>query len=76
MAAKIRNTQKWSNWDAVFYTRSVRLLRDAAIQELLGQLFSVPSVPRLSKGDQLLLRERVETAVRRVGVSCETVAGQ
>jgi hypothetical protein len=34
------------------------------------------SVPRLYKEGQLQLRERLETTTRRIGVSCETVAGQ
>jgi hypothetical protein len=34
------------------------------------------SVPRQYNEEQLRLRESLETSVRRVGVSCETVAGQ
>jgi hypothetical protein len=36
----------------------------------LETVFSVRSMPRLP------LENRLETAVRRLGVSCETVAGQ
>jgi hypothetical protein len=49
---------------------------NTTIDELLGDVFSVESVPRLYKEEQLRLRESLETAVSRVGVSCETVAGQ
>jgi hypothetical protein len=34
------------------------------------------SVPRLYNEEQLRLRESLETEMRRVGVSCETVPGQ
>jgi hypothetical protein len=37
-------------------------------------MFSVMSLPRLYNEQQLPLQESRETAVRRVGVSCETVA--
>jgi hypothetical protein len=47
-----------------------------AVNSNTGMLFSVRSVPRLHTEEQLQLRESLETAVRRVGVSCETVAGQ
>jgi hypothetical protein len=36
----------------------------------------VRSVPMLYNEEQLRLRESLETAVGRVGVSCETVASQ
>jgi hypothetical protein len=39
----------------VFSTRSVRYLRDATI-ELLGEMFSTRSVPRLDNEEQLRLR--------------------
>jgi hypothetical protein len=39
------------------------------------EMFSVRSVSRLHE-EQLRLRESFGTAVRRVGVNCETVAGQ
>jgi hypothetical protein len=42
----------------------------ATIKELLKTVFPVRSVPRLYNEEQL------QTAIRRVGVSCETVAGQ
>jgi hypothetical protein len=55
-------------------------------QKLLGEVFSVWSMPRLYKEDQLRLRESLETTVRRVrgwcevvaslGVNCERVSGQ
>jgi hypothetical protein len=44
--------------------------------EVLEKVFYVRSVPRLYNEQQLRARERLETAVRRVGSSCETVAGQ
>jgi hypothetical protein len=47
----------------------------ATIEELLEAVFLVRSVPRLYNEEQLRLRERLETAVRRAGVSCEAVAG-
>jgi hypothetical protein len=48
----------------------------ATIEELLEAVFTMRSVPRLYNEEQLRLRERLETAVRRVGVSCGTAAGQ
>jgi hypothetical protein len=44
------------------------------IEELLEAVFSVRSVPRLYIEEQLRLRERLEPAVRRVGVRYEKVA--
>jgi hypothetical protein len=61
---------------AVFYTLSVGRLRDGTTEELLGDVFSVRSVPSQYNEEQLRLRDSLETAVRRVGVNCETVAGQ
>jgi hypothetical protein len=69
-----RDTQQWSNWEAVFSTRSMRLLRDATIETLLGEVFSVRSVPRLYNEEQLRLWESFETAVRRVECWCEMAA--
>jgi hypothetical protein len=60
----------------VFSTRSVRQLRDAAVEELLGEVFSVRYVPRLYNEEQLRLRESLKMVVRIVGISCETVAGE
>jgi hypothetical protein len=48
----------------------------ATMEELLEVVFSVRSVSRLSNEKQLRLRESLEIAVRRIGVSCGTVAGQ
>jgi hypothetical protein len=59
----------------VFSMLSERYPRDATI-ELVGEVFSVRSVPRLYKEKQLQLRESLEMAVRKVGVSCETVVSQ
>jgi hypothetical protein len=36
---QIPNTHKWSNWEAVFSTQSVRQLCDATIEELLEAVF-------------------------------------
>jgi hypothetical protein len=52
----------------------MRYLRDATIEELFGEVFSMWSVPRLYNKEQLRLRERLETAVRRVGGWCEMAA--
>jgi hypothetical protein len=52
MVATDSNTHKWSNWEAVFSTLSVRQLRDVTTQELLGELFSVLSVPRCYKHEK------------------------
>jgi hypothetical protein len=46
---QIRNTHLWTNWKAVFSTRSVRYLRDETIEALLGEVFSVRSVSRCYK---------------------------
>jgi hypothetical protein len=46
----------------------------AKIEELLEDVFSVESVPRLYNEDQLPLRDSPETAVRRVGGWCEMAA--
>jgi hypothetical protein len=58
----------------------------ATMHGLLETVFSVLSVPRLYNEEELRLRESLETAMRRVGdwcemtarlgVSCETIAGQ
>jgi hypothetical protein len=48
----------------------------ATMEELLEAVFSVQSVPRLYNEEQLRLRVSLEAAARRVGVSCEIVAGQ
>jgi hypothetical protein len=37
--------QQWSNWEAALFTRSVRYLRDATLEERLGEVFSVRSLP-------------------------------
>jgi hypothetical protein len=66
----IRNMQQWSNWEAVFPSRSVRQLH-GEITELLGGVFSIRSVPRLCNEKQLRLRESLETTVRRVRGWCE-----
>jgi hypothetical protein len=49
----------------VFSTRSVRKLRDATIDELLGEALSVPSLPRCYKQD----KSRVWSVVRESPVS-------
>jgi hypothetical protein len=48
----------------------------AQTEVLLEVVFSLRSVPRLYNEGQLPLEKRLETTVRRVGVSCETVTGQ
>jgi hypothetical protein len=69
---QIRNTQQWSNWE-VFSTRSVRQLRDATLQELLGKVFPMRPVKRVYE-EQLRLRVCLETVVRIAGGWCETAA--
>jgi hypothetical protein len=54
----------------VFSTRCLRCLRDATIEDLLEEVLSMQSVPRLCNGDQLRL-DSLGTAVRRVGGWCE-----
>jgi hypothetical protein len=51
----------------MYSTRPERLPRDATIEKLLGEMFSMRSVPRLYNLEHLRLRESLETAVRRVG---------
>jgi hypothetical protein len=46
------------------------------IEEILEAMFSVQSVSRLYNEEQLRLQGSLETALRVVGVSCETVASQ
>jgi hypothetical protein len=46
---QIPNTHQWTNWEAVFYMRSVQQLRDATIEDLLGEAFSVLAVPMCYK---------------------------
>jgi hypothetical protein len=58
----------------VFSTQFLRQLRDSTIEELLEEVLSMQSVPRLYKEEQLRLRESLGTAVRRVGVWCEMAA--
>jgi hypothetical protein len=48
----------------------------ATIEELLEAVFSVRSVLTLYNEIQLPLEKVLETAVRRVGVSCETAASR
>jgi hypothetical protein len=43
---QIPNTHQWTNWEAVVSTRPLRQLREAIVEELLGEEFSVPSVSR------------------------------
>jgi hypothetical protein len=58
-----------------FSSRHVIAAGDAhAIEKWLEAVFSVRSAPRLYKEDQLPLRESFQTAVRGVGVWCETAA--
>jgi hypothetical protein len=73
---QICNTKQCRNWEALFSTRYVRQLHDATSEELLGEVFSMRSVPRIHDEEQLWLRESLELAVRRIGVCCETDAGQ
>jgi hypothetical protein len=65
-----------SNTGMVFAMLSERESCAATKKELAGEVFSLRSVPRLYNEEQLRLRESLETEVRRLGVSCETVAGQ
>jgi hypothetical protein len=44
-------THQWTNWEAVFSTRSVRQLRDATT-ELLEAVFPMRSVPRCYNQDK------------------------
>jgi hypothetical protein len=44
---QIHKRQQWKNWEAVSLLQSVRWLRDSTIEDLLGDMFSVQSVPRL-----------------------------
>jgi hypothetical protein len=46
------------------------------LEELLEVMFSVRFVPRLYNEEQLQLRECLETGVRIVGISSETVASK
>jgi hypothetical protein len=55
-------------------TQFARKLRKATTEELLGEVFSVRSVPRLYSEEQVRLRDSLETAVRRVGGWCEMAA--
>jgi hypothetical protein len=67
------NKQQWSNWEAVFSTWSMPIATWCKI-ELLGDMFSVGSMLRLYKEDQLSFLESPETAVRRLGGWCEVAA--
>jgi hypothetical protein len=49
---QIPNIHQCANWEAVFFTWSLRQLRKATIEELLGEVFSVQSVPRCYKQDK------------------------
>jgi hypothetical protein len=50
-----------TNWEAVFYMRSVRQLRDATIEEMLEVVFSMRYVPRCYKQD----KSRFQSVVRQ-----------
>jgi hypothetical protein len=58
---RILSPHRWANWEAVFFTRPVRQLRAATIEELLGKVFSVRSVPRSFKQD----KSRIQLVVRQ-----------
>jgi hypothetical protein len=49
---QIPNTHQWTNWKSVFSTRSMRQLRDASSEKLMGALFSVRSVLKCYKQDK------------------------
>jgi hypothetical protein len=65
-----------SNGGIVFSTGSERSPRNAAIEKLLKEVFSVQSMPRLYNEEQLRLQESLETAVRRVGVVRQSPANK
>jgi hypothetical protein len=50
---QIRNTQHWSNWEVVFSMQPLQKLRDATREELLEEVSSMWSVPRLYNEEQL-----------------------
>jgi uncharacterized membrane protein len=52
---KIPDKHQWTNWEAVFSTWSMRQLRVATIEELLGEVFSVRSVLRCYKQDKSII---------------------
>jgi hypothetical protein len=60
--------------ETVFSTRPVRYLLDVTI-ELFGEVLSILSAQRLRNEGQLRLRDNLETAVGRVEIIRETVAG-
>jgi hypothetical protein len=75
---------QWTNWEAEFSTRSVQQLRDATI-ELLEALFSMRSMPRCYKQDEIVDRVNAvqcsgaswlvsELTVLLRFISCELVA--
>jgi hypothetical protein len=49
---QIPNKHQWTNSEAVFSAWSVRRLRDAKTEELMGEVFSVRSVPKCYKQDK------------------------
>jgi hypothetical protein len=53
------------DWEAAVSTRSVRQLRDATIEELLREVFSVRSVPKCYKQD----KSRMYLIVRQAPVN-------
>jgi hypothetical protein len=48
----IPNMHKWTNWKDVSSTQPMRQLHDATTDELLGNVFSMQSVPRCYKQDK------------------------
>jgi hypothetical protein len=78
---QIPNTHEWTNWEAVFFTRSMRQLRDATIDEVLEAVFSMFSASLDPPSSVLLVSVVQCSAVEWSGVqlivdSCGTVASR
>jgi hypothetical protein len=49
---QIHNMHQWTKWELVFSMQYMQHLCDATIEELLGEMFSVLSLPRCYKQDK------------------------
>jgi hypothetical protein len=70
---QISKAYQWINWEAMFSTLSEKQLRDATVEELLGEMFSVRYMPRCHKQDRS--RARAEAGSSTSTVTLQVVGG-
>jgi hypothetical protein len=62
---------QWSKLEELFFKRYTRQLRDAAIEELLREVYSVRSVPRFFMQDKSRYKLAVRESPASIGVNRE-----